>query len=146
MMKYNGCILEFTAERNDELLRAYRYHLSKAKVIRAFDIATAVVNSPAPRFWVSRERATEVISAMLANRPLPHVLRPTKVEMFNEIFRRVLDLRRVRPNDPLVDLVDSVVNSPAPKFYMHPRSAMILIHKTKKLYFEKFQQHTKIRR
>lgn len=135
-MKPYGSILEFTRERNADLMRAYRHQIRKPGHIRMSDIGAAIVNMPAARFWVSEERAAIVVSALLAGRDLPHNMRPTKCEMFSEIYRRVIALRRSRPKATLFDLVSQVVNSPAPKFYMLPRSAMDIIYKIKNGYYD----------
>lgn len=137
-MKPYGSILEFTSERNADLMRAYRHQVSQARHIRMRDIGAAIVNMPAARFWVSEERATIVVSALLSGRDLPQNMRPTKCEMFSEIYHRVLKLRRVRPKASVFELVCEVVNSPAPKFYMLPRSAMDIIYKIKNGYYDDF--------
>ena len=131
-MKYHGCILEFTDARNKELLRAFREALSASDYIDISSISTAVVNMPCSRFWVSEERAMVVIAAMLKGKPILNSMRPTKREMFNEIYKRVKALRSAYPHLTLFDLVTQVVNSPAPKFYMRPRCAMEIIYKIKK--------------
>lgn len=137
-MKPYGSILEFTKQRNADLMRAYRHQIRKARHIRMREIGKAIVNMPASRFWVSEERARIVICSMLAGRDLPENMRPTKCEMFSEIYRRVLELRKARPKASVYSLVTEVVNSPAPKFYMLPRSAMDIIYKIKKGYYDEF--------
>lgn len=137
-MKPYGSILEFTRERNADLMRAYRYQIGRARHIRMREIGSAIVNMPASRFWVSEERATIVVSSLLSGRDLPETMRPTKCEMFSEIYRRVLELRKKRPTATIFQLVCEVVNSPAPKFYMLPRSAMDIIYKIKKGYYDEF--------
>lgn len=81
-----------------------------------------------------------VVSAMRKGKPILDTMRPTKREMFQEIYRRVDALREKYPDSTLFDLVMEVVNSPAPKFYMRPRCAMEIIYKIKKGYYE---QHNK---
>ena len=130
-MKPYGSILEFTRERNADLMRAYRHQIRQARHIRMRDIGAAIVNMPAARFWVSEERATIVVSALLSGRDLPENMRPTKCEMFSEIYHRV-------PKASVFELVCEVVNSPAPKFYMLPRSAMDIIYKIKNGYYDEF--------
>ena len=135
-MKPFGSILEFTKERNEDLMRAYRHQINLTPHIHMKDVAAAVVNMPAARFWVSEERAAIVISALMAGRELPHNMRSPKREMFHEIYRRVLDLRKAKPDTPLFDLVCEVVNSPAPKFYLRPRAAVFIIYNIKKGYYD----------
>ena len=135
-MKPAGSILEFTKERNADLMRAYRHQIRNARHIHLREIAPAVVNMPASRFWVSEERATIVVSSMLAGHDLPHNMRPTKCEMFSEIYHRVIKLRSKHPGVPVRQLISEVIHSPAPKFYMGPRFAMEIIYKIKNGYYK----------
>ena len=135
-MKYRGCILEFTDERNDELMRAFRETVAKATFIDITEISSAMVNMPCSRFWVSEERAAVVVAAMMKGKPVLNTMRPTKREMFQEIYKRVVALQKEHPNASVFELTTSVVNSTAPKFYMQPRCAMELIYKIRKGFFK----------
>lgn len=95
------------------------------------DLYEQLVNMPAERFWVSEERATIVVSQMMRGDKLENML-PTKREMFVEIYNRVIGLLACRRDEPLSALVFDVVGSPAPKFYMTPDSAKVIICKIKK--------------
>ena len=136
-MKYRGCILEFTDERNMELMKVFRDTISKRKFINITEISEAIVNMPCSRFWVSEERAMGVIVALMKGRPVLDVMRPSKREMFAEIYRRIIELRKTRPDTPLAKLIVRVVNSPAPKFYMQPRCAMEIIYRIKRGFYDK---------
>ncbi|MGM9862718.1 MAG: hypothetical protein ACI305_00440 [Lepagella sp.] len=123
-MKSFGAILAFTRERNLALLHAYRREVAAASYITLDEIGRKIVNSPAPRFWVSEERAAAVVSALMRGKPILDTMRPTKREMFSEIYSRVLALRKARPCWDLPRIIHKVVNSPAPKFYMKPSTAI----------------------
>lgn len=135
-MKYFGCILDFTRERNADLMRAFRHHLALANFIVMPDIFEAVANSPASRFWVSEERAAIVISAMAAGKQLPR-MRSNKREMFNEIYRRFIVERNNNPDKSVYELVSTIVNQPAPKFYLTPRSVGEFIYRIKNGWYDK---------
>ncbi len=137
-MKPNGAILAFTRQRNNDLMRAFRSLIRDVPVIRTREIAAKVVALPAERFYVSEERAAIVISALLAGKPLPPNMRPSKVRMFSEIHRRVLCLRAKRPSLSVAALVAEVVHSPAPEFYMMPRAALDIIYKVKNGFFNEY--------
>lgn len=124
-------------------MRAFRYVVSNSSFIDISEVSNRIVNMPCSRFWVSEERAMVVISAMLKRKPVLDTMRPTKRELFQEIYNRVIALRDQQPNTPLFDLVMQVVNSPAPKFYMRPRCAMEIIYKIKKGYYEKNKQRNR---
>lgn len=136
-MKSLGSALSFTAERNDALLRAFRHHVQTSPFVRLDDIGRKIVNSPSPRFWVSEERAAAVVSAIMRGKPVLDTMRPTKREMFLEIHRRVIALKKIHPDWPLGRLVLTVVNSPAPKFYMEPSSALERLFKIRNGWYGK---------
>ena len=136
-MKHHGCILEFTDERNDELMRAFREAINKRTYINITEISEEVVNMPCSRFWVSEERAMVVVAALISGKPVLDAMRLTKREMFQEIYHRVLNLKKQSPKASMFELVIKAVNSQAPKFYMTPRSAMETIYKIKKGFYKK---------
>ena len=135
-MKPPGSIMAFTRERNDALLKTYRRLVAEADEIRLREIGEKLVNSPSPRFWVSEERAAAVVSAILRGKPVLDAMRPTKREMFEEIHRRVLALRSLHPAWNLSQLIFKVVNSPAPKFYMKPSSALERLFKIRNGWYD----------
>ena len=135
-MKYYGSILDFTEERNQELMRVYQEKLSKAGYIVMPKIFEQVANSPCSRFWVSEERAAIVISTLLAGKVVPN-MRRNKREMFDEIFRRFLIVREQYPEKSIYALAIMVVNQPAPKFYMTPRTVGELIYRIKNGWYDK---------
>ncbi len=134
-MKYFGCILDFTRERNNDLMRAYREKLAQASFIAMPDIFQSVADSPAARFWVSEERATVVISSMIAGKPAPK-MRKNKREMFDEIYRRFIDMRTDYPDKSVFELVTIIVNQPAPKFYLTPRTVGEFIYRIKNGWYD----------
>ena len=135
-MKYHGCILEFTDKRNEELMNAFRKAIAERDFIDITEVSQVIVNMPCSRFWVSEERAMVVVAALAKGKPVLDTMRPTKREMFQEIYNRVTAIRETS-NEPLFDIVMRVVHSPAPKFYMRPRCAMEIIYKIKKGYYDK---------
>ena len=129
-MKHKGCEMHFSSQRNSELLRTYKKIISMCECIDVQVVAVAVVNSPCSRFWVSEERALYVVSNMLKGNSVLDGMNPTKRDMYIEIFNRVCLLRTLRPDDYLSDIVFDVVNSPAPCFFLQPRTALEYIHST----------------
>ena len=134
-MKYFGSILEFTRERNKDLMRVYREKLSEASIIVMPVIFELVAQSPSSRFWVSEERAAIVISAMAAGRPMPR-MRKNKREMFEEIFRRFVVMHEQQPDKSVYELVALIVNQPAPKFYLTARTVGEFIYRIKNGWYE----------
>ena len=137
-MKYFGSILEFTNERNNDIMRVYKQKLHEADFIVMPDIFKLVAESPAKRFYVSEERAAVVVAAMEAKKPLKN-MRQNRREMFQEIYRRYCELRKTQPQKNIYQLVAQVVYQPAPKFYMTPRTMGELIYRIKNGWYEKQQ-------
>ena len=142
-MKSYGSIMYFTKERNNELLKAYKKVIKSVSQIRLKEIGVMVVNSPSPRFWVSEERATTVISSMLKGKDVLSSMRQSKREMFQEIYRRVVELRKLKKysSQTLSSVVFAVVNSPAPKFYMKSSSAIEILFKVRNGYYERIGKY-----
>lgn len=130
-MKYTGSIQRFKRMRDEEIMRIYHTRLAEADFIFMPDIFQKVADSPSSRFWVSEERAAVVVAAMLAGKPLPP-MRANKREMFGEIFRRFLNGRREHPGKTLAEVVEMVVNQPAPRLYMTPRYVGEVIYNAKR--------------
>ena len=139
-MKNKGSILDFTHQRNEELMRAFKKAIEKRRHIDIEEISREIVSTPCSRFWVSEERACVVINAIAKGRDILRTMRPTKREMFLELYQRVTELRKIYPHKTLYDIVLKAVNSKAPKFYMTPRSAIETIYKVKKGHYRPRQQ------
>lgn len=128
LMKHQGNVSDFAYLRNAELMAAFRKVLDEKQFFDINKDFELVVNQPCSRFWVSEERATIVVAAIMRGQPIIHTMRPTKQEMFLEIYHRTIALRKERHNTRLFDIVFEVVNSPAPKFYMRPLYASKIIY------------------
>lgn len=135
-MKHKGSVCDFLEERNNDLFEAYRNLLESARFIDRTELSIRIVNMPAKRFWVSEERAAIVISAMMHKGDMPH-LTETKKEMFDEIYKRALLVREQHPTMSIYEVARIVVNQPAPKFYITPGSAKVIIYYKKKEWYEK---------
>lgn len=133
-MKNFGCVSEYHRERTRDLLRAYFRYLESCSFVSMPDVFRKVVDMPASRFWVSASRAAVVIASILRGDKL-HYMRPNKREMFFEIFNRVEKLRLTYPEWSTPKLIDAVLAQPAPKFYLAPGSARVLILKARKQWF-----------
>lgn len=134
-MKTKGCDFEYAEQRDRELMKAYRDQLKSCNKIHLPDVLSKTVNTSSTRFWVSESRAAIIIGKMFRGESI-NGMKPMKIEMFNEIFHRVKKLQTLNPKRSLNDLVCEVVNTPAPKFYLTPESAKIIICRIKKKWLE----------
>lgn len=142
-MKHSGCILAFTAQRNAELIKAYKRAISSVDYIDLAKVSEIVVNTPCSRFWVSEERVVTVLSQVRRGMPVLDSMRPMKREMFEEISRRVKVLMEKNTRMSLDEAVMRAINSPAPKFYMVPRYAMEIIYRVRNGYYEKNNRYSR---
>ena len=131
MAKYYGSILDFTKQRNTDLLNNLRRVLHSMKYISMPEAFRLVADSPAQRSYVSEERATIVISSLISGRNIPK-MRKNRHEMFHEILRRYIILRLKFPHKSMLELISEIVNQPAPKFYLTPRTVGEFIYRIKK--------------
>lgn len=138
-MKHFGSNFEYAEERNEDIMRAYLQEIARCDQIYLPEIFNRVVNMPSKRFWVSPKRAAIVISNMMRGDTLAD-MRPTKREMFQEIFRRVLKLQEKNPEMSIYEIAIEVVQEPAPKFYLTAGSARVIIYRAKKQWHKKRSQ------
>lgn len=130
-MKRNGCIFDYEEARNRDLMRAFHQYIASVKVIRLDDVWEYMARMPSARFWVSENRAAIVVASMMRGDKLQY-MRQTKRDMFREIYKRVMELRKKNPRMSIYKCCAKVVNSPAPKFYMTPLSIRQTVYKIKR--------------
>lgn len=135
-MKHKGAIMEYSKERMDDLMRAYDEYISSCDYIRMPEVYKMIVNMPSRRFWVSDIRAALVISAMIRGETDLNTMWPLKKEMYEEIYSRVLTLQEKHPELTISELCAKVIAQPAPKFYLTPGSAKIMVCKARKQWIQ----------
>ena len=134
-MKHRGNVSYFVYARNRELMAAFRRVLHEKTYFDVNSDFELVVNTPCSRFWVSEERAKNVIADMIVGKDVLSNMHPSKQEMYLEIYRRVIEKQKTS-NNTLYNIIFDVVNSEAPKFYMHPIYARNIIYKMKHGHFK----------
>lgn len=131
-IKHKGSTSEFKGERERELLAAYKAQLSKRRHKRLdYSFWEAVAQTPATRFWVSVDRAVEVIRKLFRGEN-PNSKSKKNIEMFADLFQVVLKEKEKNPDDKLALLVERAIRTPAPQMYITPNSAKIIISKIRK--------------
>ena len=138
-MKHKGSTFEYKEERDADLLRAYREQIMRCDTIDLTEIFNKVVLMPSARFWVSEERAAIVIARMFRGDKLETMKTNTR-EMYEEIFKRVKDMKEKFPDMSLLDILFHVVRQPAPKFYLTPDSAKVITTRIKREQYKKVQK------
>lgn len=135
-MKHKGAVMEYSRERFRDLMRAYEIYMEQCPYIRMSELYRTIVDMPASRFWVSDKRAAVVVSRMEKGDIRLDRMHRLRAEMYGEIYRRVCELRTDRPELSILEACAEVVEQPAPKFYLDPRTAKTLIWKGKKKWLE----------
>ena len=128
-MKKKSAVSEFNGHRREHLLKNFKESIARQSHISAERAFRDAAESPAPRFWVSEDRAAEVVSKMISDPEYTMNMYHEKAEMYHEIYRRVKNLQKVYPGLPLSALVFRVVNSEAPKSYLSWQRARTIIRK-----------------
>lgn len=131
-MKKVGAKMEWNEERLSDLMDAYYSYLRQAKIINMTDVYNHIVNMPAKRFWVSDIRAALVVAAIFRGEKVLENMWPLKREMYEEIYNRVMTLKQNNPNISMSQLCAMAIAQPAPKFYLTPGSAKMMICKARK--------------
>ena len=112
-------------------MRAYHEQLESCDTIVLSDIFRNVVAMPSARFWVSEERAAVVIGCMLRGDKVEK-MRNNAREMYFEIYKRVVSEREKYPDKSIAEIVFHVIRQPAPKFYLTPDSARVIVTRLKR--------------
>lgn len=130
-MKHKGSVAEFGRQRNRELLSNFKSVIGSQVSIDLDAAFREVVSMPASRFWVSEPRASIVVNDMMRGVSISG-MNPEKRDMFREIFRRVELIRRDEKVS-VSEAVFRVVNSEAPRFYLTPGTARVIIYRLRKM-------------
>jgi hypothetical protein len=86
------------------------------------------VNTPASSWYVSREEASKVIH-FLEKRGMTGRKNKLLAEKYNALYRAYLKKQQEYPELPFMIIVDMVIDSPAPKFYIKAQTAGLLLNK-----------------
>lgn len=130
-MKHKGSRCDFTKERDADILRAYKEVISVRDNIGLLEIERRLLQSPSKRFWVSVDRAYNVILNMLNGKSISN-MNSQKREMFQEIFRRFKIYSKEHPSLTKMDVIWHVCNQEAPSFYLTPKSLHVILHRVRK--------------
>lgn len=134
--------METISERDRDLLRAYKEVLQEVEY--PFSLNTVMeltVKKPAKRFYSSTRYAYICIKAMKENRPIRYQ-QEEKERMIREVWRRVQIEEKHNPGVKLDQIIELVMDQPAPEFYLKPSSAEVILCKAKRK--ERFIEEQKI--
>lgn len=127
-MKHKGSISDFSEQRDAELHASFATQLRNPSVRNNKSLYTGTVKTPCSRFWVSEERASEIVASMLKGKKINNMLNE-KRRMYEEIRNRVEKIRKEQPQLSLYRAVEQAIWNPAPEFYLSPESARKMIRR-----------------
>lgn len=119
--------MEGLSERDVDLLCAYRQALDKAKYPFSLnDILVATVKTPARRYYVGVRGVCRSIKKLRSGEELK--ISDERKRLILDILPRVEEIEHKHPGKLLRDVIEEILDSPAPEFYLKPSSAQIIIH------------------
>jgi len=134
-MRKKGSTFSMTRERDEDLMRAYHLNMGQAMKaegeINKMDVIHNTVNSPASRYWVSLERACDVVYQMKKGQPFT-VKKHNSRRLYESIYNRYVERSIENPDIPIKHLVAEIIEEPAPCFALTPQSASLLINRIQK--------------
>ena len=113
--------------RNRELRRAVAKAIAEGDNLSAEQVYHRAALTATSRFWISEERAYNVLLAFRRNTPPP--LKGTRRRMYLDLWDRVCDILDRHPGVSFIDAVHQAVNSPAPEFYLTPKSVRVILQR-----------------
>jgi len=154
-MRHIGSKFIYSNQRNKELYSAYLKLLSEAKIVRKNDIYQLVVDMPCSRFWISEERARDLINLIERGKSIDDIVRghsnyrckSKSRTVYKEMVRDLYDvfcmIRQEYPNITYFDQICRACSHPAKRFYLTPYSAkkFILQQRRCNSIMEKLRHH-----
>lgn len=95
------------------------------------EVARRVADSPAPRIFVSEERAAVVIGRMLKGQPV-RLMGEVKREMYALLLSRVRRLLDGGEATTIAAAIRTALAQPAPKFYLTPGSVKVILYRLRR--------------
>lgn len=116
-------------ERNEELIKAYKRALkSQQQYVSQMPLNTfvsKVVNSGAPRFFISEEQAAKIINKMeLGEQPKKT---NEKIKLCEDLYAVYLEVSKKMDGCFKYRIIEAAVNSPARSFYITAQRALDII-------------------
>lgn len=140
-MKHKGNISEIGEMCADDFYATYKRILDRhfsgedTAPFTARSVITETINSPASRYWVSEERANQVVCTVLKGTNTLDKMMPERRKMYEDIISQVKDIMNGNPDMSICDAVHIVLERPAPRFYVTESYAIKIISKKKLAWF-----------
>lgn len=130
-VKTKGSISAHLRQRDEALLAAWRRVAAGMDEMDTDEVARRVADSPAPRLFVSEERAAVVVGRMLKGQPV-RLAGAVKREMYELLLYRVRRLMQNGQATTIAAAIRTALAQPAPKFYLTPGSVKVILYRLRR--------------
>ena len=121
-----------TVERDLVLLKSYKEALSQAHYpFLLSDVIECAIRKPAKRFYCATRGVYEAIQ-LIRKGVIPEYCSEERERLVLDVHERVLALEKRNPETSLKLLIEEVLDSPAPEFYLKKTSAIVILHHIQK--------------
>ena len=130
-MKKKGNVVQHNGARDTELYCVFMNLLMNSRGVALRELYGLSAKRGCSRFWVSEERAYEVVRRLRRGESFPD-LTESRRRMYAEIAERVDAIMKRDPEMPLLHAVRQVVNGPAPEFYLTAETVKTLVNRRRR--------------
>jgi hypothetical protein len=113
-------------QRDFEFFKAYQKALEEQQFANQREAIDYVRTHEAPRWFVSKEHCAAVLSCMARGMEF-YKMGKQKKRKFTELFRLYALERREHPNAHHLEICETIVNMPAPEWYLEHQIASRII-------------------
>lgn len=121
--------IDYLPERDREFAKVY-FSMSVSADDTWVSRCLKAIKQPASRFFISEEEANKVINKILSGRRINRT--GNKARLVHDLFKTFLDIYENNRELSKAEAIHLAVNSPAPEFYLSPRSAMRILKNSRK--------------
>lgn len=126
-MKKPGTVCDYLAERNAALCKLFGDLIAKKHIVNIFEIFKEMASNPAPKFYVSEEKALVQIRHY-RRQGFWNCASPTRKSLFEALYAKVVKLQLREPQLSLKDAISRAIDSPAPSFFLTHLSIKTLVY------------------
>lgn len=140
MSKKKGSICDYKEERDAFLFKTYKRLIREVDSIHMFcrtrngnhstliptRLPEEIAKTPAPRYWISENRASFVVSAMEKGIEMPNII-PCRKRLYEHLYKLYKEEKNKHPQRSTYSIMSEIVYSPAPESFVSPASVATFI-------------------
>lgn len=121
-------------QRTEAILCAFYDSLKSSRAenvnIGQYEVFGKTINSRAPQFYTTVERAQRYVSLLERGLKLP-IKDTNKIKMYKEIYKRYIAIKNRCPAVKY-SVIEQIINEPAPSFYVSPFTIRRIVYNSLK--------------